>query len=310
MSEKTHYKCVIIGSGPSGYTASIYASRAGLKPVLFTGLQQGGQLMDTTEVDNFPGYPNGVTGTQLMEDMKNQALRFGTDIRQEIVTAVDFSGDVKLLTIDDKYQITSDSVIISTGASAKWLNIPSESEYRQKGGVSACATCDGFFFQGQNVIVVGGGDTALEEATFLANMCKKVTMLVRGDKMRGSKIMQDKAISRENIEILFNTSISEIKGDDSGVTNVDVNTNGEINNLDVNGVFIAIGHKPNTDIFKDYINLDEHGYIVREPFSTKTNVEGVFVAGDVSDSVYRQAITASGLGCMSALDAERYLSEK
>ena len=253
MTNKGHYKCVIIGSGPSGYTASIYASRAGLEPVLFTGLQQGGQLMDTNDVDNFPGYPDGVNGAQLMEDLKNQALRFGSDIRAEMVTNVDFSGD----------------------------------------------------------IVVGGGDTALEEATFLANMCKTVTILVRGDKMRGSKIMQDKAISKDNIDILYNTSISEIKGDDRGVTNVDVTVNGYVGtqNLETKAVFIAIGHKPNTDIFKEYINMDENGYIIREAFSTKTNVEGVFVAGDVADTVYRQAITASGSGCMSALDTERYLSE-
>lgn len=309
MTNKGHYKCVIIGSGPSGYTAGIYASRAGLEPVLFTGSQQGGQLMDTNDVDNFPGYPDGVNGAQMMEDLKNQSLRFGADIRQEMVTNVDFSGDVKVLTIDNKYKVTAKSVIISTGASAKWLDIDSETEYRQKGGVSACATCDGFFFQGEDVIVVGGGDTALEEATFLANMCKTITVLVRGDKMRGSKIMQDKAISRENINILYNTSIEEIKGDNSGVTNVDLNTDGEISNMEVKGIFIAIGHKPNTDIFKEYINMDENGYIIREPFSTKTNVEGVFVAGDVADTVYRQAITAAGSGCMSALDAERYLSE-
>lgn len=309
MTKKGHCKCIIIGSGPSGYTASIYASRAGLEPVLFTGLQQGGQLMDTNDVDNFPGYPDGVNGAQMMEDLKNQALRFGTDIRQEMVTDVDFTGEIKVLTIDNKYKITTQAVIISTGASAKWLGIDSETEYRQKGGVSACATCDGFFFQGENVIVVGGGDTALEEATFLANMCKSVTVLVRGDKMRGSKIMQDKAISRDNIEILYNTSIEEIKGDDSGVTNVDLNTNGVISNMEAKGIFIAIGHKPNTDIFKEFINMDENGYIIREPFSTKTNVEGVFVAGDVADTVYRQAITAAGSGCMSALDAEKYLSE-
>jgi thioredoxin reductase (NADPH) len=309
MTNKGHHKCVIVGSGPSGYTAGIYASRAGLEPVLFTGLQQGGQLMDTNDVDNFPGYPDGVNGAQLMEDLKNQALRFGTDLRQEIVTHVDFSGDIKVLTIDNSYKITAQSVIISTGATAKWLGLDSETEFRQKGGVSACATCDGFFFQGEDVIVVGGGDTALEEATFLANICKKVTILVRGDKMRGSKIMQDKAISRDNIEILYNTSIEEIKGDDSGVTNVDLNTKGDIINIETKAVFIAIGHKPNTEIFKDYIDLDENGYVVKVDSSTKTNVEGVFVAGDVADTVYRQAITASGTGCMSALDAERYLSE-
>jgi len=314
MTNKGHYKCVIIGSGPSGYTASIYASRAGLEPVLFTGLQQGGQLMDTNDVDNFPGYPEGVNGAQLMEDLKNQALRFGSDIRAEMVTNVDFSGDIKVLTIDNKYKVTAQSVIISTGASAKWLGIDSETEFRQKGGVSACATCDGFFFQGETVIVVGGGDTALEEALFLSNICKKVKMLVRGGKMRGSKIMQDKALAKDNISVLYNTNICEIKGDDSGVTNVEVETIYHTyqkikHTIESKAVFIAIGHKPNTDLFKDYINLDENGYVIREAFSTKTNVEGVFVAGDVADTVYRQAITASGSGCMSALDAERYLSE-
>lgn len=298
-------KVIIIGSGPAGYTAAIYASRAGLNPLLFAGLKHGGQLMDTTDVENFPGYRNSVTGPELMEDLREQSLRFGTEILYKLVTDVNFDAHPFILTDEDGKKWETESVIISTGAEAKWLGIESEKKYSGY-GVSACATCDGFFFKNKDVIVVGGGDTACEEALYLSNMCNKVTMLVRSNKMRASKIMQDRVFKNEKIEIKFNTNIIEIEGDGKKVNGVLTN-NG---NIVCDGVFIAIGHKPNTDIFVDKINLDSDGYILTTAGTSKTSVEGVFACGDVQDKIYRQAITAAGSGCMAALDAERYLSNK
>ncbi|MCK8494285.1 MULTISPECIES: thioredoxin-disulfide reductase [Spirosoma] len=302
-----HVKCLIIGSGPAGYTAAIYASRANMHPVMYQGPQPGGQLTITNEVDNFPGYPDGVQGPQMMLDLENQARRFGTDIRYGMVTNVDFSGPVHRAIVDDKHEITADSVIISTGASAKWLGLPSEMRLNGK-GVSACAVCDGFFFRGQDVAIVGAGDTAAEEASYLANLCRKVYMLVRRDEMRASKFMQQRVKTAPNIEILYNTETVEVLGDDevSGIRVKDTVT-GEENVLDVTGFFVAIGHKPNTDIFKGYLHLDENGYILTDKGSTRTNIPGVFACGDAQDNIYRQAITAAGTGCMAALDAERYL---
>ena len=302
-----HVKCLIIGSGPAGYTAAIYASRANMKPVLFQGAQPGGQLTITTEVDNFPGYPNGVEGPQMMQDLENQSRRFGTDVRYGMVTSVDFSGHPHRAIVDDKYEITADSVIISTGASAKWLGLPSEMRLNGR-GVSACAVCDGFFFRGQDVAIVGAGDTAAEEASYLANLCRKVYMLVRRDEMRASRFMQQRVKTAPNIEILYNVETEEILGDEevSGVRVKHIVT-GEESVLDVTGFFVAIGHKPNTDIFRDYLDLDPSGYILTEKGSTRTNVPGVFACGDAQDNIYRQAITAAGTGCMAALDAERYL---
>lgn len=293
---------IIIGSGPSGYTAAIYASRAGLSPLLISGPKPGGQLMDTTDVENFPGYKDGVLGPDMMEDFKDQSLRFGTRIIEDIVTNLEVLESGFKVKTDDGEFLTK-SVIISTGAQAKWLGLEREKEYYGK-GLSACATCDGFFFRGQDVIVVGGGDTACEEAIYLSNICKKVTMLVRGERMVASQIMQSRVNSKDNIDILYNTHIIDFKGEDllEGVTT----NNGD---LEVSGVFIAIGHKPNTDPFKGLIELDEEGYIITQPNSTKTNVEGIFACGDVQDRIYRQAITAAGSGCMSALDCERYLSD-
>lgn len=307
-----HVKCLIIGSGPAGYTAAIYASRANMQPVLYQGAQPGGQLTITTEVDNFPGYPNGVHGPQLMQDLEAQAHRFGADIRYGTVTSVVFAENPSAdnphrATIDDKIDITADTIIISTGASAKWLGLPSEMRLNGR-GVSACAVCDGFFFRGQDVAIVGAGDTAAEEASYLANLCRKVYMVVRRDEMRASKFMQKRVQTAHNIEIIYNAVTEEILGDEE-VTGVRLKNTvtGEENILDVTGFFVAIGHKPNTDIFRDYLTLDDHGYIQTEKGSTRTNIPGVFACGDAQDNIYRQAVTAAGTGCMAALDAERYL---
>jgi len=307
-----HVKCLIIGSGPAGYTAAIYAARAGMNPILYQGPQPGGQLTITTEVDNFPGYPNGVNGPQMMQDLEQQARRFGTDIRYGMVTGVTFTENPgpdrpHRITVDDTLELTADAVLISTGASAKWLGLPSEMRLNGR-GVSACAVCDGFFFRGQDVAIVGAGDTAAEEASYLANLCRKVYMLVRRDEMRASKFMQHRIKTAPNIEILYNTDTQEVLGDDE-VTGVLVKNNvtGEEKTLEVTGFFVAIGHKPNTDIFKDYLDRDEHGYILTEKGSTRTNIPGVFACGDAQDNIYRQAVTAAGTGCMAALDAERYL---
>lgn len=311
--EKEHVKCLIIGSGPAGYTAAIYAARADLKPVLYQGLQPGGQLTETTDVDNYPGYPEGIDGPQMMIDFQKQAERFDTDVRTGWVTKVDFSGPVHEVEIDNGAKtITADTVIISTGASAKWLGLESELRLRDAGGgVSACAVCDGFFYRDQVVAIVGAGDTAAEEASYLAKLCKKVYMLVRRDEMRASKAMQHRVKKLDNIEILWNTETVEVLGDDA-VTGVKVKNNqtGEESTLDVTGFFVAIGHKPNTDVFKPWLDMDENGYIKNIPGTAKTNVEGVFVGGDAADHVYRQAVTAAGTGCMAALDAERYLADK
>jgi thioredoxin reductase (NADPH) len=310
---KEHVKCLIIGSGPAGYTAAIYAARADMKPVMYEGTQPGGQLMDTTEVDNFPGYPNGVNGPAMMEDLKNQALRFETQIRSGWVTKVDFSGPKHWVEIDNgKHTISADAVIIATGASAKWLGLPSETRLREAGGgVSACAVCDGFFYRNQDVVIVGAGDTAAEEATYLAKLCRQVYMLVRSDKMRASKAMQHRVENTANIEILWNSETVELQGD-QGLESVLVKNRvtNEERLLKATGFFVAIGHKPNTDVFKPWINTDETGYILNVPGTSKTNVDGVFVAGDAADKNYRQAITAAGTGCMAALDAERYLASK
>ncbi len=306
-------KCLIIGSGPAGYTAAIYAARANMNPVLYQGTQPGGQLTTTNEVENFPGYPDGVTGPEMMVQLQEQAKRFGTDVRDGWATKVDFSGPVHKVWINDTKEIHCETVIISTGASAKYLGLPSEQKYLQLGGgVSACAVCDGFFYRNQDVIIVGAGDSACEEAHYLSKLCRKVTMLVRSEKFRASRIMEDRVRKTENIEILLNTETDEVIGDGQVVTAVRVKnrTTGELNEIPVTGFFVAIGHQPNTDIFKDYIALDETGYIINEPGTSKTNVPGVFVAGDAADHVYRQAITAAGTGCMAALDAERYLASQ
>ena len=311
MSENIEkIKCLIIGSGPARYTAAIYAARADMKPVMYTGLQMGGQLTTTTEVDNFPGYANGTDGTAMMEDLKNQAERFGTEVRFGMVTEVVLSsevGGIHEVVVDGSKKIHANTVIISTGATAKYLGLESEQRLIG-GGVSACATCDGFFYKGQDVIVVGAGDTAAEEATYLANICRKVIVLVRKDYMRASKAMQHRVNKTENIEVLFNTELDEVLGDNvvDGVRVVH-NVTGEKHEISVTGLFIAIGHKPNTDLFKDILDMDETGYLITEGKTTKTNIPGVFAAGDVQDKEYRQAVTAAGTGCMAALDAERYL---
>ena len=304
-------KVLIIGSGPAGYTAAIYASRAGLNPVLYTGGEPGGQLTTTNDVENFPGYPEGINGPQMMVDLQKQAERFGTQVRYGLITKVDFSEYPLKVWVDDKVEVTAESVIISTGASAKYLGLESEKTFANK-GVSACAVCDGFFYKGKNVAVVGGGDTAAEEATYLANLCPKVYLLVRRDEMRASTIMQERVKNTPNIEVLWHTEAEEVLGDDTGVTGVRVvnNQTKETKDLDISGFFVAIGHKPNTDIFKDYLDMDETGYLKVQPGSTKTNVEGVFATGDAADRIYRQAVTAAGTGCMGALDAERFLAEK
>lgn len=303
-------KCLIIGSGPSGYTAAIYAARANMAPVLYTGKEPGGQLTITNDVENYPGYPDGIMGPQMMEDFKNQALRFGTDIRYEMIEKVDFTGPVHKIWSETGHEIHADAVIISTGASARWLGLESEQRLMSK-GVSACAVCDGFFFRGQEVAIVGAGDTAAEEATYLAKLCKKVHLLVRRDEMRASKIMQERVFKTPNLEVHWNTVTEEILGKDEveGVRIANTIT-GEKEILNVTGFFVAIGHKPNTDLFEGWVNMDDNKYIKTVAGRTFTNIEGVFASGDAQDHIYRQAVTAAGSGCMAALDAERYLSEK
>lgn len=306
-------KCLIIGSGPAGFTAAIYASRANMKPVLYQGLQPGGQLTTTTDVDNFPGYAQGVDGTQMMVDLEEQAKRFGTDVRMGMVTKVDFTGPIHKVWVDNKLEIHAHTIVISTGASAKYLGLESEQHYLSNGGgVSACAVCDGFFYKGQDTIIVGAGDSACEEASYLANICTKVTMLVRRDEFRASKIMAERVRNIENIEILFNTELDEVLGDGNVVTGVRVvnNQTKDKHEIPCTGAFIAIGHTPNTQIFKSWLDMDDTGYIINRPGSSKTNIEGVFVSGDAADHIYRQAVTAAGTGCMAALDAERYLAAK
>ncbi len=314
MSEIQRVNCLIIGSGPAGYTAAIYAARADMKPVMYQGMQPGGQLTTTNEVENFPGYPDGVTGPEMMLQLEAQAKRFETDVRFGFITKVDFSGELHKAWADDGTEIHADTVIISTGASAKYLGIESEQHYLKiGGGVSACAVCDGFFYRGQETVIVGAGDSACEEAHYLSKLCTKVTMLVRKDEFRASKIMAERVKNTPNIEILFNTDTVEVLGDGQGVTAARVKNSvtGVEHDIPCTGFFVAIGHKPNTDIFKDYINLDETGYIKYEqPGTSRTNVPGVFVAGDAADKTYRQAITAAGTGCMAALDAERYMAAK
>jgi thioredoxin reductase (NADPH) len=304
-------KCLIIGSGPAGYTAAIYAARANMFPVLYQGTQPGGQLTTTNEVENFPGYVDGVTGPEMMVQLQSQAQRFGTDVRDGWATKVDFSGDVHKVWINDSKELHCETVIISTGATAKYLGLPSEQHYLQTGGgVSACAICDGFFYRNQEVVIVGAGDSACEEAHYLSKMCSKVTMLVRSENFRASKIMEARVRKTENITILMNHDTVEVLGDEQVVSGVKAlnKSTGVIFDIPATGFFVAIGHKPNTDIFKDFLNLDETGYIINIPGTSKTNIAGVFVAGDAADHVYRQAITAAGTGCMAALDAERYLA--
>lgn len=306
-------KCLIIGSGPAGYTAAIYASRANMFPVLYQGTQPGGQLTTTNEVENFPGYPEGVTGPEMMLELQAQAIRFGTDVRDGWITKVDFSGPIHKVWVNETKEIHCETIIISTGASAKYLGLESEQKYlKLGGGVSACAVCDGFFYRNQEVVIVGAGDSACEEAHYLSKLCSKVTMLVRRDVFRASKIMANRVINTDNIEILFNTETEEVLGDGQLVTAVKVKNNKSnvVHDIAATGFFVAIGHKPNTDIFKDFLEMDETGYIVNRPGSSKTNIEGVFVSGDAADHVYRQAVTAAGTGCMAALDAERYLAAK
>lgn len=307
MSESLN--CLIIGAGPAGYTAAIYAARANLKPVLYTGLEPGGQLMTTTDVENYPGYPDAVTGPKMMEDFQKQAERVGAEVRFGTVTKVDFSGKTHKVWIDDEKEIEANAVIIATGAKAKWLGI--ESEQRLNGrGVSACAVCDGFFYRGKEVAIIGAGDTAAEEALYLSNLCPQVHMIVRSDKMRASKIMQHRVLTKENIRIYWNSETQEILGQEKVVgVRIRNNKTNEVSDVKVEGFFVAIGHKPNSEVFKGWLNMDESGYIQTIPGTSKTNVAGVFAAGDVQDKVYRQAVTSAGSGCMAALDAERYLAE-
>ena len=307
-------KCLIIGSGPAGYTAAIYAARANLNPVMYEGLQPGGQLTTTTEVENYPGYPEGVTGPVMMEDLKKQAQRFGTDVRWGMATKADFSGEIHKVWIDENKIIEAETVIIATGATAKYLGLPDEEKYAG-GGVSACATCDGFFYRGKDVAVVGGGDTATEEAMYLAGLCKKVYMIVRRDELRASKVMQERTIKTKNIEILWKHQTLGLFGDNNVVEGATlVKNKGEEGEeevkIKIDGFFLGIGHKPNSEIFADYLDTDEVGYIQTTPGTSKTKVSGVFACGDVQDDQYRQAVTAAGSGCMAAIDAERYLSEK
>ncbi|MBP7464301.1 MAG: thioredoxin-disulfide reductase [Bacteroidales bacterium] len=307
MIEKV--KCLIIGSGPAGYTAAIYASRANLSPVVYEGLEPGGQLTTTTEVENFPGYPEGVTGPVMMEDLKKQASRFGADIRFGIITEVDFTARPFKAVADESHHIEAEVVIIATGASAKYLGLESEQKFRGR-GVSACATCDGFFYRGKDVAVVGGGDTAAEEASYLAGLCRKVYLIVRRNELRASKAMQQRVFNTPNIEVLWKHQTKEIVGDFSGVTGaILVDDLQKERKIDIHGFFVAIGHHPNSDVFKKYLNTDETGYIITQPGTTRTNIPGVFACGDVQDKHYRQAITAAGSGCMAAIDAERFLSE-
>ena len=306
-------KCLIIGSGPAGYTAAIYAARANMFPVLYQGTQPGGQLTTTNEVENFPGYPDGITGPAMMLELQAQAERFGTDVRDGWVTKVDFSGPIHKVWINGTKEIHCETIVISTGATAKYLGLESEQKYlKLGGGVSACAVCDGFFYRNQEVVIVGAGDSACEEAHYLSKLCTKVTMLVRRDEFRASKIMANRVKNTENIEILFNTETDEVLGDGQVVTGVRAKNNktNALIEIPATGFFVAIGHKPNTDIFQGFLNLDETGYIINTPGSSKTNIEGVFVSGDAADHVYRQAVTAAGTGCMAALDAERYLASK
>lgn len=312
QQETEHVSCLIIGSGPAGYTAAIYAARANLNPVLYQGAQPGGQLTITNDVENYPGYPDGIMGPQMMMDFQKQAERFGTDVRTGMITSVEFSkdGGTHKAIVDEKKTIMADAIIISTGASAKWLHL--ESEQRLNGhGVSACAVCDGFFYRGKPVAVVGGGDTAAEEASYLAKLCPKVYMLVRRDEMRASKIMQQRVQNNKNIEILWNTETLEVLGDQE-VTGARIKNRvtGEESTIDIKGFFVAIGHKPNTDIFKGWLQMDENGYLITKPDSTQTEIPGVFASGDAQDHIYRQAVTAAGTGCMAALEAERYLATK
>ncbi|MCF8301281.1 MAG: thioredoxin-disulfide reductase [Haliscomenobacter sp.] len=309
MSVLEKQKCVIIGSGPAGYTAAIYAARAGLNPVLFTGKEPGGQLMITTDVDNFPGYPAGIMGPEMMEDFRKQAERFGTEIRYELITGVDFTGPVHILTTESGINIEANTVIISTGATAKWLGLDSEKRLMNK-GVSACAVCDGFFFRGMDVAVVGAGDTAAEEASYLAKLCPKVHLIVRRNEMRASKIMQERVKNTPNIVIHWNSETVEILGEnETEAIRIKNNVNGSEEVIPVKGFFVAIGHQPNTSIFDNWLQMDSSGYLIAQQGSTKTDIPGVFVSGDAADKVYRQAITAAGTGCMAALDAERYLVE-
>jgi thioredoxin reductase (NADPH) len=312
MNTPEKIKCLIIGSGPAGFTAAIYAARADMKPVLYQGMQPGGQLTTTNEVENFPGYPQGISGPEMMVELEAQAKRFETDVRFGFINKVDFTGPIHKCWTEEGHEIHADTIIISTGASAKYLGLESEQKYLLNGGgVSACAVCDGFFYRGQEVVIVGAGDSACEEAHYLSKLCTKVTMLVRKDDFRASKIMADRVKKTENITILFNSETEEVLGDGNGVTGALVKNSvtGETTTIPCTGFFVAIGHKPNTDIFKDYIDLDETGYIkYAQPGTSKTNVSGVFVAGDAADKTYRQAITAAGTGCMAALDAERYLA--
>ncbi len=306
MNSRIH--CLIIGSGPAGYTAAIYAARANLKPVLYTGVEPGGQLMITTDVENYPGYAQGIMGPQMMDDFRNQAERFGTDIRYAVISKVDFTGPIHKVWTDSGDELEADAVIISTGASAKWLGLESEKRLTNK-GVSACAVCDGFFFKGQELAVVGAGDTAAEEALYLSKLSPLVHLIVRRDEMRASKIMQERVLKTENIKIHWNSETEEILGD-TEVTGVSIinNQTGVRSTIPIKGFFVAIGHKPNTDIFKGWLDMDEAGYLIAQPGSTRTRVEGVFASGDAADKVYRQAVTAAGTGCMAALDAERYLA--
>jgi len=310
-TENEKIECLIIGSGPAGYTAAIYAARADLKPVVYTGLQMGGQLTTTTEVDNFPGYPKGITGPEMMEDLQHQAERFGTDVRFGIIDKVDFQSRPFKATTDSGKIVEAETVIISTGATARWLGLESEKRYNGH-GVSACATCDGFFFRGMDIAVVGGGDTACEEASYLAKLGRKVYLIVRRDELRASKAMQHRVKNTANIEIIWNAITEEITGDGKVVTGARLKDSktGAIREIEIQGFFVAIGHTPNTDIFKGQIELDEQGYIKTIPGSTRTNIEGVFAAGDVQDHIYRQAVTAAGTGCMAAIEAERWMGAR
>ncbi|MEZ2440624.1 thioredoxin reductase (NADPH) [Chitinophaga sp. W3I9] len=308
--QQEHVHLLIIGSGPAGYTAAIYAARANLKPVLYQGIQPGGQLTITTEVENYPGYPEGIQGPEMMVDFEKQAARMGADIRYGLATSVDFSKQPYKVTIDEEKEITADAIIIATGASAKWLGLPSEQRLNGS-GVSACAVCDGFFFRGKEVAIVGAGDTAAEEALYLSKMCSTVHMLVRRHEMRASKVMQDRVLKTSNIIVYWNSETDEVLGDKKveGLRILN-NKTGEKKEIPVSAFFVAIGHQPNSGIFKDYLTLDDQEYIVTEPGTSRTSVEGVFACGDVQDKIYRQAVTAAGSGCMAALDAERYLSAK
>lgn len=310
MSNTERIHCLIIGSGPAGYTAAIYAARANLKPVMYTGLLQGGQLMNTTDVENYPGYPTGILGPEMMEDFKNQAERFGTDIRFGMATKVDFSVNPKKVWIDDAKVVEADTVILATGAEAKWLGLPSEKRLNGS-GVSACAVCDGFFYKGTEVAIVGAGDTACEEAIYLSKLCTKVHMIIRRDEMRASKIMQERVMNTRNIVIYWNSETDEVLGENVvEAVRIKNNKTGELTTIPVSGFFVAIGHQPNSMVFKEFIETDNEGYVITAPNSTKTNVDGVFACGDLQDKTFRQAITAAGTGCMAALEAERWLSAK